>query len=581
MKYIPLIIAIFILACSDKQTMRNEKATIDSLGQHYWNRELKTGRAILLTGSKSPLPEKLYGGTREDFNDDSVYFSALLQKLKAIDTTKLTSTSLVDYDLLQWIAEMRLEATRHYDNVFPAVTPYASNSLSTDLILKQAAFETEADAMQYLKLLDQYSEVQMSELEKLRDMEARGIRLALPEIELTLGLLKAWQVEPIKHGYYPQSSRLQKLDSSQRKSFQEKAALILSQKVIPHHDSLASYLGGSYRTHALKTVGLGQYPGGKAYYRFLVKWHTTTNLTPEEIHAIGKKQVTSIVRKLDSIRVATGFAGDRKAFYRFLQQDKRFLASTPEEVAERLKGPLRTMDTAIHRLISLKPKASYDIRRLSPELEPAMTFGVYLPPSGNEPLGIYYFNGSKLNQRPLTSAPSLAFHEITPGHHWQVNLQMENTTISEFRKNMTITAYSEGWGDYASWLGIELDLYQDPYDYCGRLLMDMFISVRLVVDTGMNYLGWSREEAMDFMRAHLIESDAQINTETIRYSCDIPAQALGYKIGSLKLIALRNKYQSALGKEFNVVRFHDAILRNGNLPLAVLEKVLDREFGIQ
>ncbi|MFN8691853.1 MAG: DUF885 domain-containing protein, partial [Cyclobacteriaceae bacterium] len=223
----------------------------------------------------------------------------------------------------------------------------------------------------------------------------------------------------------------------------------------------------------------------------------------------------------------------------------------------------------------------YDIRRLSPELEPAITFGNYLPPTEVEPLGIYYFNGSKLEQRPLTSAASLAFHEIMPGHHWQICLQSENTHLSEFRKNTYVTAYLEGWGEYASWLGIELGLYRDPYDYCGRLLMDMFISVRLVVDTGMNDLGWSREQAMDFMRAHVIESDEQIKTESIRYSCDIPAQALGYKIGSLKLIALRKKYQTALGSNFNVVRFHDAILRTGNLPLAVLEKALDREFGVK
>lgn len=581
MKYLPIIIATFLLACTSKETPRNEKAELDSLGQHYWNRELRTGRAVKYNGGKSPLPETLYGGTRQDFKDDSVYFSDLLQKLKTIDVTKLPSSSLVDYDLLHWIAEMRLEATRYYENVFPTVTPYASQFSSADMVFKQATFDTEADVAQYLKLLDQYSEVQKSELAKLRSMEAHGIRLSKPEIELTLGLIKTWQVEPTKHGYYPQSSRLQKVDSSVRKSFQEKASLILSQKIIPNHDSLAAYLSGSYRANASETVGLGQYPGGKEYYRYLVKSHTTTDLTPEVIHEIGKKQVVSISKKLDSIRVATKFKGDMKAFYKFLQKDKRFLASTPDEVGERLKKPLRRMDTVIHRLISLKPKAGYDVRRLPVALEPAMTFGYYSPPAGDEPLGIYYYNGSKLDQRPLTSAASLAFHEITPGHHWQNILQTENTELSELRQNSWTTAYSEGWGDYASYLGIELGLYDDPYDYCGRLLMDMFISVRLVVDTGMNYLGWSREQAMDFMRENVIESEEQINTESIRYSCDIPAQALGYKIGSLKLIELRSKYQTALGKDFSVVKFHDAILSNGNLPLAVLEKSLDREFEVK
>lgn len=581
MKYIPIIIVTFLLACTNKETPQNEKVELASLSRHYWGRELRTARAATYNGGKFPLPETLYGGTRQDFKDDSVYFADLLEKLRNIDVTKLPSSALVDYDLLKWIAEMRLEATHHYNNVFPNVTPYASQFSSADMALKQAAFDTKADVTQYLKLLDQYSEVQKSELAKLRSMEANGIRLARPVIELTLGLIKTWRVEPTKHGYYPQSGRLKKLDSSLQKSFQMKASLILSQNIIPNYDSLTDYLSGSYRTRASETVGLGQYPGGKAYYRHLVKWHTTTNLTPETIHEIGKKQVAIISKKLDSIRKATRFKGNMKAFYNFLQKNNRFLATTPDEVGARLKKPLRRMDTAIHRLISLKPKAGYDVRRLPLALEPAMTFGYYSPPTGDEPLGVYYYNGSKLDKRPLTTVASLAFHEITPGHHWQNVLQTENKELSELRQNSWTTAYAEGWGDYASHLGIELGLYDDPYDYCGRLLMDMFISVRLVVDTGMNYFGWSRHQAMEFMHAHLIESDDQINTESIRYSCDIPGQALGYKIGSLKLIELRQKYQSALGKDFSVVKFHDAILQMGNLPLAVLEKSLDREFGIK
>ncbi|MBU6169105.1 MAG: DUF885 family protein [Bacteroidetes bacterium] len=581
MKYLIVIITLFLFACNEQQKGQGDKKKLDQLVQAYWQRELRTGRSVKVTAGKFILPEKLYAGTLDEFREDSIYFSGLLQQLNNIHVSALPSSSMVDYDLLLWVAEMRLEATRYYAVTFPYVTPYASNLSNTDLIFKQASFDTKENTTQYLKLLDQYNEVQKSNLAKLRSMEANGIRLARPEIALTLGLIKTFQVKPTEHDYYPQTSRLQQLDSAVQKDFQENASRILSQKIIPYHDSLAAYLGGSYRQKAPETLGLGQYPGGKAYYRYLVKWHTTTNLTPEAIHEIGKKEVADIYSKLDSIRVATNFKGDMRLFYQFLQKDKRFLASTPDEVGERLKKPLQRMDTVIHRLISLKPKASYDVRRLPLALEPAMTFGNYFPPSGNEKLGIYYYNGSKLDQRPLTSAASLAFHEITPGHHWQFSLQGENTELSEFRQNTVVTAFAEGWGDYASYLGIELGLYDNPYDYCGRLLMDMFISVRLVVDVGMNYLGWSRKQAMAYMYDHVIESEEQINTETIRYSCDIPAQALGYKIGSLKLIALRRKYRQLLGKDFSDITFHDSILKLGNLPLAVLEKNLDRAFGVK
>jgi uncharacterized protein (DUF885 family) len=576
-----LFLALTLIACGSKDMVQNDKALLDSLSQQYWNRELRTGHSIKITGGKSPLPDKLYFGNKQDYQEDSVYFSKLLQTLQQIDVNKLPMNARVDYDLLQWVAEMRLEGTHHYENIFPLVTPYANHLNTNDLVFKQASFDSETDLKHYLELLNQYSEVQKHELAKFRRMESRGIRLPKPEIKLTLDFIKTLQVKPTAHPYYPQAIRLQKIDKTSRESFQGKASQIIEQKILPNHDSLFNYLGGDYFKNASETVGLGQYPGGKDYYRYLVKWHTTTDLTPEEIHELGKKQVAQISSALDSIRLSTQFKGDMKAFYTFLQKDKRFLASTPDEVGERIKKPLVRMDTVIHRLISARPKAGYDVRRLARTLEPAMTFGNYLPPAGDEPLGVYYYNGSKLDQRPLTGVASLAFHEIIPGHHWQVSLQSENKSLSEFRKNMVLTAYSEGWGDYASYLGIELGLFDDPYDYCGRLLMDMFISVRLVVDVGMNHFGWSREQAMEYMRTYLIESEEQINTESIRYSCDIQGQALGYKIGSLKLIELRKKYQIALGKNFSVIKFHDAVLRNGNLPLAVLEKSLDREFGVQ
>lgn len=573
-------ITSLLISCEFPANGSNSASLIDSLSQAVWDRDLATCRAISVAGGKLKLPEKLYAGTEEEMKEDSTYFSSLLNQLASINFESLSAAKKIDYDLLKWTAEIRLKGTQFYHILFPPITPYAGYLNSTEMAFKQASLEQSSERKQYLKLLNEYASVQQFYLDKLRWLELRGIRLSKPEIEMTIGLIKTRQVIPERHFLYPADTKLSQIDSTERKAFQADVSEVLLNKIIPQHDSLANYLKGDYLKKASDKVGLAQYPGGKEYYQYLVSFFTTTDLSPEQVYDLGEQQVALIVKQIDSIRVSTGFKGDRKAFYQFLQTDSQFLASTPEEVGERLKRPLRKVDTLMHRLISLRPKTGYDIRRLSPDMEPVMTFGNYEPPAGNETLGIYYFNGSKLNQRPLTSAVGLALHEIIPGHHLQGRIQAENKALSTFRQNQFIWAFSEGWASYASQLGTELGMYDNPYDYCGRLLMDMFVAVRLVVDAGMNNRGWSREQAMQYMRDHVVESDEQIKTETLRYGCDIPGQALSYKSGALQFERLRRKYQEKLGKQFDVIRFHDFILINGCLPFAVLEKALDREMGV-
>jgi len=208
-----------------------------------------------------------------------------------------------------------------------------------------------------------------------------------------------------------------------------------------------------------------------------------------------------------------------------------------------------------------------------------MTFGYYDMPTAEEPTGRYRFNGSTLSERPLISAAALIYHELVPGHHFQLNLQRENETIPAFRRLGSQTAFVEGWGEYASDLAGEMGLYSDPYDEYGRLGMDMFLSTRLVVDTGMNLMGWPRQKAIDYMLDHDLESATQITSETLRYSADRPAQALAYKMGSNKIRELRQRAEKALGPKFDIRRFHDAVLGSGSMPLSVLEKHIDWWIG--
>jgi uncharacterized protein (DUF885 family) len=575
------VLITLVVMCTSKKDVEQSKSVteiVDSLSNDYWQREQKTGRSFSF--SDPIFPEQLYKGTRQDFFEDSVYFSFIQKKLSAINPSDLSGEMRTDYDLLEWIASIRLESTKYYDNYFPPITPYAFNLGGDELLFKSLKFTSTEDLIRYVHLLEEYKSKLSWSIKKLRYQSTLGIRLPKKEIELTAEFLKSFQAPASSLSFYVDVSRLAKIDSSLRKGFQTKVSTSLEKDVKPLFDSLVNYLSSDYLLKAPEAVGLAQYPNGKEYYKYLVRWHTSTNLTPEEIHKLGRNQVEQISLILDSIRKTTGFKGTRKGFFKFLQTDKRFFAKTPDEVGFRLKGYLSKMDQKISTVISIKPKAGYDVRRLPLAAEPGMTFGYYAPPSETDSIGIYFYNGSKLDKRSLTQISSIAYHEIMPGHHWQVGLQIENDSTSTLQKNFFSNAFAEGWGDYSAYLGIELGLYSDPYDYCGRLLMDMFISLRLVVDTGMNYLGWSWEQATAFMQEYSVESEEQIKTETLRYSSDIQGQALGYKIGSLKIIEFRNKYKKKLGDKFNLIKFHDTLLKGGALPLDVLEKKLDREFGI-
>ena len=346
-------------------------------------------------------------------------------------------------------------------------------------------------------------------------------------------------------------------------------------KINPALEKLLTFIKGDYLQNAPGAVGVWQYPEGREYYRYLIKANTGLELSPEEINKIGLEQIEKDKRELEKIKDSVGFKGTPAEFRLFLKTDPRFFPKTPQEIEDRLNGFVKGMSQKIDDYFFKKPKAPYAVKRLPLELEGGMTFGQYLAPTAAEPRGIYYFNGSQPNERSLLMAEGLIYHELIPGHHFQISLQQENKDLPDFQRESTENAYTEGWAEYASWLGREMGLFQDPYSLCGKFMMDMFISTRLVVDSGMNFFEWPRSRAVGFMKENLIESATQINSETLRYSVDIPGQALGYKLGSLKMFELRDKAQKALGKRFDLRKFHEAVLANGAIPLSILERHID------
>jgi uncharacterized protein (DUF885 family) len=499
---------------------------------------------------------------------------ALLKRLAPVKEAELSHEETLSLDILRRKLQEAVDAPRFHALVIP-VTPYSSPLSDVHFALRSFVFPDEKALAGYAALLGQYRAFVGQIEAKLREQAAAGVVLPREEIEIVRVYVGSAVSTGDESLFAVSTDRLASVPAAAAQAFRADVSRRISDEVNPALQSLLSYVTTAYQAKAPEAVGLGQYPGGREYYAYLVKQHTTLDVTPEEVHRIGLEEVDRLTRRMAEVRRSLGFTGTHEAFKAQLKSDARFFPRTADEIGERLMSHVRRIEPLVDTWFSRKPKAPYGVKRLEAEREPGMTFGTYEPPTAVEPAGRYRFNGSKLEDRSLLNAAALVYHELVPGHHFQIALAYENEAIPPFRREVFDTAYTEGWGEYASDLAGEMGLYKDPYDLYGRLGMDVFLSTRLVVDTGMNALGWSRARAVAFMKERLMETDTQIHTESLRYSADIPGQALAYKMGARKIHELRAKAEKALGARFDVRRFHEALLGSGSLPLTTLERHVD------
>ena len=505
---------------------------------------------------------------------DARFTAGLLARLAPVHPAELSHEETLSLAILRRQLSALVDGPRFHWLGF-GVTPYASPIAFVNRAFTTFAIRDEAAAERYRALLRQLSAFFGALRAQLEGQAGRGIRIPRDELDVVLPFLGTLVGDARTSPYAVAPERLGALSAEAAKAFRERVGSVIESEVDPAVRSLVDWLGGEYRRLAPEAVGLGQYPGGPEYYAWLVGWHTTMEVTPAQVHRIGLERVALIDAEMKKVRDGLGFTGTKAEFKQRLKQDPRFFPRTPEEIGERLMGHVRRIEPKVDAFFLRRPRAPYGVKRLEPQLEPGQTFGYYNPPTAADPVGTYYFNGSRLSDRSLLNAAALVYHELVPGHHFQINLASENEAIPPFRRETFDTAYTEGWGEYASGLAGEMGMYADPYDLYGRLGMEMFVTVRLVVDTGMNALGWPRAKAIDFMRENLMETDTQIATESLRYSCDIPGQALAYKMGALEIYRLREKARSALGSRFDVRRFHEAVLGSGAMPMTTLERHVD------
>ena len=542
----------------------------------HWQHRLETEAPLRLRRGLpvQELPDLSFAAAERE----AAFARTLLGRLAAIDPRGLDHEEGLSLAILRWELERTVEAPERFWHFFQ-VTPYIWTFTGVNDVLVRHQFAAKDDLARYLRLLGQYP----GRIDQLRanlaTQRGKGILLPKEELDLVVPIFRSLVQPPAQGPFAVAAERLAGLDAAAVPAFRAEVERLIAGQVNPALERLLTDLGPGYRAAAPDRVGLGQYPGGEDVYRWLVRYHTTLDLTPEEVHKRGLAEVERLNGRMAEVRRRLGFTGTKAEFHEKLRSDPRFFAKTPEEVGERLMRPVRAVEPLVPRFFLRTPKAPYGVSRLDPRLEGSLTFGYYQMPTPEEPKGLYLYNGSKLDERPLVNAAALMLHELVPGHHFQIALQAENAALPPSRREGGYTAYVEGWGEYASELGLEMGVYEDPYDLYGRLGMDMFLSTRLVVDTGMHALGWSRQRAADFMLENALETPAQVHTETLRYAVDLPGQALAYKTGSTALKALRAKAEQALGERFDVRRFHDAVLGSGSMPLAVLEQHIDWWIG--
>lgn len=514
--------------------------------------------------------EHLVSVSQSAWLEDAARWAGVRRRLQALPVAALTPTEQLTRRVALWSADLQSRRGPFWWYDFSSITPYASPVGAIARKFASRPLAVPADTVTYLRLLREVGPLLDSIRLGLEQRATRGIRLSRHALPASLALARTYTATGAANPFTVPAARLTALDAATAGAFAMTAGNIVSSSIVPAAERLVALLSGPYASAAPDAVGVSSYKGGRAYYDWLVQWHTTLPVRAEAVHAIGVAEVARIEREMAAIRTEVGFTGTRAEFHAQLARDPRFFAKTPDEVGARLMQYAERLRPQLPRAFSTFPKAQGDVRRLPEALEPAMTFGYYQVPTAADAMGHYFYNGSKLDQRSLLTAAPLIAHELWPGHHFQVNLAMENTTLPAFRRNVYYTAFGEGWGDYASIVAGELGLYADPYDRYGRLAMDMFISCRLVVDTGMNGMGWSLERGRQFMRDHVLESEAQVLTESLRYSTDLPGQALAYKMGSREFVRLRALAERALGPRFNLPAFHAVVLDAGMLPMGVL-----------
>jgi len=578
MKKLGVLFCAAVLAVACKQPVKQvSQPNFDKLLDHYYEDRLKLFPLEATASGDNRYNDLLPNdGSAEFISKAKSFYQAYIDSLKTIKREDLDEQDKLSYDVLSYQTAVQLAAYK-----FPFEQMPFNQMFSLPLSIGQYGsgssaqpFKSVKDYNNWLKRLSAFSVWADTAIANFNKGVKSGVVMPkalvvkmIPQMQsmVVTDATKSLFYEPIKN----MPKEFSTADKQKLTDDYKKAILTV---VIPTYKKLGSFLKNDYLPHTRSTSGYSSLPNGKVMYAYLVKQNTTTDKTPEEIYQIGLREVARIRNQMDSIKNKVGFKGDLKAFFEFMKTDKQFMPyKTPKQVLDAFENIHQRMEPNLNKMFNHTPKTPFEIRQTE-SFRAASASAEYNQGSadGSRP-GIFYVPILDATTFNITSGmESLFLHEAIPGHHYQISLTQENTALPKFRRFTYDNAYVEGWALYCESLGKELGLYADPYQHMGALGDEMHRAVRLVVDVAIHTKGMTREQAIQYMMDNEAISEQGATAEIERYMA-IAGQALGYKIGALKIRELRTKAEKELGTNFNLAEFHDQILKDGSMPLSVLD----------
>lgn len=495
-----------------------------------------------------------------------------LARLAKIDRGKLSETDRVNYDLFQRNLKDRVEEYRFKTYLMP-ITNREGFHVTFAQLADRVPLRTVQDYENYCARLEAFRAYAGQYIEVMREGVKQGY--VLPRI-----VLEGWEPAVETHVVDdPAQSRLyaafenfpESIAEKDRERLTARGKKAIMESVVPGYRAFGEFMAKEYVPGCRESIGARELPDGEAYYEHCVRYYTTLDLTPKQVHETGLAEVKRIRAEMDVVIAKTGFQGTFPEFLEFLRTDKRFYVDTPEALLKEVSFICKKADGHLPELFKTLPRMPYGVKPVPDFIADKTSTAYYEDPTGDGTrAGFYFMNTARLESRPLYELEALSLHESVPGHHLQIAIQYELPDVPNFRRYDWFTAFVEGWGLYSERLGMEMGFYQDPYSDFGRLTYEMWRAMRLVVDTGMHYFGWSRQQAIDYMAANGALSLHNVTTEVDRYIA-WPGQALAYKTGELKFRELRAYASKELGDRFDVREFHDVCLWSGAVPLDVLD----------
>ena len=564
--------ALLLLACS-------------SLGhlQAQENKQLKQVLAEIRQFNEKEFPSDtartLYPLGRyreEDILRRGAFYNVEYEKLEAIPAAQLSAADQINVALLKYSLRDELISVKYKTYLNPILS---DEGFHTSLFYRAPkVLQNAKEARHYISFLKAVPGFIDEHIALMQKGLQAGISQPAAALEGFAATYRTHIVDSAQKSAFwrPFQKKPFGISDNDWQQLTQQAQVIILQQIVPSYQKLDTFFEKTYYPSTRKTLAASAFPNGRAYYAELVKYHTTTNYTPDEVFAIGEREVARIRQAMDSVIRVVGFTGSFKDFLQFLRSDPRFYVNTPGQLLKEASFIAKKVDGQLPLLFGKLPRLPYGVEAVPDYLAPSYTSGRAATGSvKNHRAGMYWVNTYNLKSRTLYTLEALTLHEAAPGHLLQTALSQELTNLPAFRQTLYINAFGEGWGLYSEFLGHELGLYKDPYSLFGRLTYEMWRACRLVIDVGLHWKGWKKEQAVAYLADNTALSLHEVNTEVNRYIA-WPGQALSYKIGELKMIGLRRKAEAALGEKFDVRRFHDALLSEGSVTLSILEEMINQ-----